>query len=224
MLSDEIYNSHPYVFVRELIQNSIDAIALRKEILDRKRVGGDNIGHIIIDFSQTADGDYSLTCRDDGIGMNEYILKNYFSVLGKSYYESNDFKTKGLKMHSISKFGIGILSCFSVADQMEIITKREPYMNEGSKGLRVIISDIQRTFRIEELPEHKCVVGTEIKLHISAAKLQEQLKKNEITLSDYSITNYLKLILKYIDYPILINELGRQTMIMRSLRWRKDFP
>lgn len=216
VLSDEIYNSHPYVFVRELIQNSIDAIALRKEILDRKRVGGDNIGHIIIDFSQTADGDYSLTCRDDGIGMNEYILKNYFSVLGKSYYESNDFKTKGLKMHSISKFGIGILSCFSVADQMEIITKREPYMNEGSKGLRVIISDIQRTFRIEELPEHKCVVGTEIKLHISAAKLQEQLKKNEITLSDYSITNYLKLILKYIDYPILINELGRQTIILKD--------
>ena len=60
------------------------------------------------------------------------------------------------------------------------------------------------------------MVGTEIKLHISAAKLQEQLKKNEITLSDYSITNYLKLILKYIDYPILINELGRQTIILKD--------
>lgn len=221
VLSDEIYNSHPYVYVRELIQNSLDAVALRKEILDRKKVGGDNIGHIYLEFNQDSNSDYILICRDDGIGMNEYVLKNYFSVLGKSYYESNDFKNKGLKMHSISKFGIGILSCFSVADQMEIITKREPYMEEGSKGLRVIINDIQRTFRVEELPDYKSTVGTEIKLHISAAQLHAQLKKNDIDISKYSITEYLQLILQYIDYPVFVNEQGKHTVLL-SPEYDKD--
>ncbi|MBK6087643.1 HD domain-containing protein [Ruminococcus difficilis] len=221
VLSDEIYNSHPYVYVRELIQNSLDAVALRKEILDRKKVGGDNIGHIYLEFNQDSNSDYILICRDDGIGMNEYVLKNYFSVLGKSYYESNDFKNKGLKMHSISKFGIGILSCFSVADQMEIITKREPYMEEGSKGLRVIINDIQRTFRVEELPDYKSTVGTEIKLHISAAQLYAQLKKNDIDISKYSITDYLQMLLQYIDYPVFVNEQGKHTVLL-SPEYDKD--
>lgn len=60
-----------------------------------------------------SNNDMDVRCRDDGIGMDEYVLGNYFSVLGKSYYNSSDFKNKGIDMPPISKFGIGILSCRS---------------------------------------------------------------------------------------------------------------
>ncbi len=192
ILSDEIYNCHPYIFIRELIQNSIDAIYLRKKILDRKKVGGDNIGYIYFEINRTSNHDMDVICQDDGIGMDEYVLKNYFSVLGKSYYNSSDFKNKRIDMNAISKFGIGILSCFSVAGQMEILTRREPYMEEGREGLKVVVNDIQKTFRVEEIPEYKCEVGTIIKLRIKNDDLKRQLKRNKINIEEYNITEYIK--------------------------------
>ena len=35
ILSSEIYQGDPYVFLRELLQNSIDAIRMRRELLER---------------------------------------------------------------------------------------------------------------------------------------------------------------------------------------------
>lgn len=214
ILSDEIYNCHPYIFIRELIQNSIDAIYLRKKILDRKKVGGNNIGHIYFEINRTPNHDMDVICRDDGIGMDEYVLRNYFSVLGKSYYNSSDFKNKRIDMNAISKFGIGILSCFSVAGQMEILTRREPYMEEGREGLKVVINDIQKTFRVEEIPEYKCEVGTKIKLRIKNDDLEKQLKRNKINIEEYNITEYIKYVANYVKYPIIINENGLKTIVL----------
>lgn len=214
ILSDEIYNCHPYIYIRELIQNSIDAIYLRKMILDRKKVGGDNIGYIYFEINQTSNHDMDVICRDDGIGMDEYVLRNYFSVLGKSYYNSSDFKNKRIDMNAISKFGIGILSCFSVAEQMEILTRREPYMEEGREGLKVVINDIQKTFRVEEIPEYKCEVGTEIKLRIKNDDLEKQLKRNKISIEEYNVTEYIKYLANYVKYPIIINENGVKTIVL----------
>jgi len=39
-----------------------------------------------------------VRCRDYGIGMDEYIIRNYLSIAGTSYYQSSDFKNQGLKM------------------------------------------------------------------------------------------------------------------------------
>lgn len=214
ILSDEIYNCHPYIFIRELIQNSIDAIYLRKKILDRKKVGGDNIGHIYFEINRTPNHDMDVICRDDGIGMDEYVLRNYFSVLGKSYYNSSDFKNKRIDMNAISKFGIGILSCFSVAGHMEILTRREPYMEEGREGLKVVINDIQKTFRVEEIPEYKCEVGTKVKLRIKSDDLEKQLERNKINIEEYNITEYIKYVANYVKYPIIINENGLKTIML----------
>ncbi len=216
ILGDEVYNCHPYVYIRELIQNSIDAIALRKKVLDRKKVGGDNIGYINISVEWESEEDLVVLCSDDGIGMDEYVLRNYFSVLGRSYYNSDDFKKKGIEFDSISKFGIGILSCFSVASRMEISTRREPYMEEGRKGLKVIINDIRNTFRIEEIPEYKCDVGTEIKLFIKKKDLMKQLEDNKCSIESYNITDYIKKIVSFVQYPIVVNENHITTIVLPS--------
>lgn len=43
ILSDEIYQGDPYVFLRELLQNSIDAIRMRREVLQRRGVSTKNL-------------------------------------------------------------------------------------------------------------------------------------------------------------------------------------
>lgn len=213
ILSEEIYNCHPYVYIRELLQNSMDAIRLRKEVLNRK-TGSDKIGHVTIDVLKTSDEDLEIICQDDGMGMDEYVLVNYFAVLGKSYYQSNDFANIRMDISPISKFGIGILSCFSIADQMEIMTKIGPYIGEGRKGLKVVIGDIKHQFRVEELPDYKCEVGTTIKLKIKLDKLKEYLTKNEMCLDDYSITDYLKHTVGFVTYPVVIRENDNRTVIV----------
>ena len=214
ILGDEIYNCHPYVYIRELLQNSIDAITLRKGILDRKRVGGDNVGYIHFNVQWEKEDTLVVACTDDGVGMDEYILKNYFSVLGKSYYTSDDFKKTEIDINPISKFGIGILSCFSVASRMEITTKREPYMGEGREGLKVIIDDLKKTFRVEEIPEYGCEVGSTIKLYIKKSTLEEQLAKRRDSIEDYKITEYIKYIAHYVKYPIIVHEHERKIVLL----------
>ena len=214
VLSDEIYDCHPYVYIRELIQNCIDAITFRKQILEHKKVGGENIGYIFIDINKITESDIEIVCKDDGVGMDEYIIKNYFSVLGKSYYNSKEFENKNTNMSPISKFGVGILSCFSIATQMEILTKREPYMAEGKKGLKIIIDDISKTFRVEELSEFTCEVGTTVKLKVKQTDLIKHLEKNDIKYEDFSITKYIKHIAGFVPYPIIINDLGTKTILI----------
>ncbi len=213
ILSQEIYNCHPYVYIRELIQNSIDAITLRKEILDRK-LNGSNIGYISLEVNEINDEDLEIICKDDGIGMDEYILREYFSVLGKSYYQSTEFKNKRLDMTPISKFGIGILSCFAVASQMIIYTNREPYMREGREPLKVIISDIQKQFRVQELSSNEVDVGTKIILKLKKSNLQKHLEKNKKEIVDFNITEYVKQIMGYVPYPIIVNEKNEKTIIV----------
>lgn len=77
----------------------------------------DNFGIIEANIVHEANGDaiVKFWC-DNGIGMDEYVVSNYLAKVGRSYYGSKDFKILGLKMDPISRFGIGILSCFTVAE------------------------------------------------------------------------------------------------------------
>lgn len=52
--------------------------------------------------------------------MDQYIIDNYYSKVGTSFYKSTDFYTLKSETKAdftpTSRFGIGILSCFMVAD------------------------------------------------------------------------------------------------------------
>jgi hypothetical protein len=152
ILSDEIYQGDPYVFLRELLQNSIDAIRMRREVLQRKGIDPGNLGVIRVTVEHGTGGDVIVTWQDDGIGMDEYIVRNYLAVAGKSYYTSLDFEREGLKMDPISRFGVGILSCFMVADRVQVETFKEPYLPPRGNPIRITIPAVRRQFRIETVP------------------------------------------------------------------------
>lgn len=218
ILGTEIYQNDPYVFLRELLQNSIDAIRMRKEII-QKHLGSqlNNFGLIEVYVDHKENGDTIVTWCDNGIGMDEYVVSNYLAKIGKSYYGSKDFKMLGLKMDPISRFGIGILSCFIVADKIEIETYKDPYLQPRSSALKIVIPDEKRHFRIEMIYSDKSMPGTKIRVFI-IKKSGYYNDKKEINSHKLDITTYLTSIAGFVEFPILIKEGNRKTIIIHPTK------
>lgn len=70
-----------------------------------------------------------ILVTDNGIGMDEHILSEYFLKVGNSYYNSPEFERLCRKLGSmqpfipIARFGIGLVSGFMIADAIEVTTR-----------------------------------------------------------------------------------------------------
>jgi len=187
LLGDEIYSTDS-VFVRELLQNALDAT--RAQIVrDHHREMQDDpvtyppdrpwdwphsvtgMKRYAIDVNVTEEKDsrgrdlvlFSVT--DRGTGMTLKQIKNHFLQVGVSYYQSDQFKTE-FRFKPISRFGIGFLSCLTVAQpegRIEVLTRAagEP------AGLKLSIqlpSDQYLISKDQTLPQ-----GTTVKVWIDPA-------------------------------------------------------
>lgn len=130
-------------FAREVIQNSIDAINVRKE----HDTSFHNDGQIKITIgSDDRKGLSFFEIEDNGSGMTKYILERYLTTLGLSYYSENDYEKLQLQYNPISQFGIGFLSCFMLGKHIEVHTHH--YLSE--KGYYLDIPNYDGCFFIEE--------------------------------------------------------------------------
>jgi HSP90 family molecular chaperone len=110
------------VALRELLQNSIDACRCRKA----KEAGYEGKISYQLVKENTGEGEIrKIIVEDNGVGMDDHVIENYFMRIGKSYYQSRDFKKECIQFSPISVFGIGILSCFMMADRIEVETFKE---------------------------------------------------------------------------------------------------
>ncbi len=119
------------VFVRELLQNAIDAVMTRCTLDGNFKMTD---GKISIRTWTDNDGYSWFRIKDNGIGMDEEIINKYLLKIGRSYYTSDEFNKiqtecceRGKKINKpISRFGIGILSCFmnDYNTPVEISSKR----------------------------------------------------------------------------------------------------
>jgi hypothetical protein len=212
ILSDEVYQGDCYVFLRELLQNSIDAIRFRRAMLQSKSYPYQDVGVIRFTVEHREDGYIIVTCTDDGIGMDEYVVRNYLAIAGKSYYRSPDFEREGIYFDPISRFGIGILSCFMVADLVEIETYKDPYLPPVSPPLRIKIPSLNRQFRTETLPPESAKPGTTVKVYVDLNKIKA--KSQESPPIPFALTPYLRSIAGFVDFPILIHEGDAKTIII----------
>ncbi len=126
LIGENLY-SDDFVFIRELLQNSIDTSRFR-ESYEKGRGNSDfKCEPINITSWRDATGYVWFRIDDYGMGMSKEIIEKYFLQIGRSYYNSDDFKLDTLtdknKLVPISRFGIGILSCFIVGDQIELSTR-----------------------------------------------------------------------------------------------------
>ncbi len=111
ILANHLYSS-PDVFVRELLQNGTDAISGRK-----KADPAFSEGRIDI----TVQPETSLTFTDNGVGLTEAEIHQFLAVIGQS--SKRDLQTGRILEDYIGRFGIGMLSCFMVTDEIVLWTR-----------------------------------------------------------------------------------------------------
>jgi molecular chaperone HtpG len=139
------------VALRELIQNSIDACLVREKMC--KAWGEEYTPHISVSYYSKNNIDY-LEVKDNGIGMDQHIIDNYYSNVGSSYYKSREFydlmSEVNFNYKPISRFGIGILSYFMVSDSLEVDSKRVVGKYKYTDALKVIVEGYDSIFYIRQ--------------------------------------------------------------------------
>ncbi len=117
------------VAIRELTQNAIDAVRLAySEVGGRERTNTE--GAVRIRWNSKT---RILEFHDNGTGMTQEIIENNFLHVGASRYQDSRFREEYPFFNPISRFGIGVLSAFMIADQIEVYTS-----HSGDKDVRRI--------------------------------------------------------------------------------------
>jgi molecular chaperone HtpG len=111
-----LYNSTTVV-LRELVQNALDAVRVQR--LLNKKDGGNEAGKVEIHWNSQQ---RMLTVRDNGTGMTQSIIESHLLKVGASRYQESQFKKEYPDFTPISRFGIGILTAFMIADSVDITT------------------------------------------------------------------------------------------------------
>lgn len=132
---EKLYGNDPSVALRELIQNSADAIQARRRYQQRQ----DSWGEISIELVSKSDGIWLLV-EDNGIGMSERVLTGPLIDFGKSFWRSGlvaqEFPgliSKG--MNAIGRYGIGFFSVFMIGDVVRVISRRYDYSEQDARTL-----------------------------------------------------------------------------------------
>lgn len=191
LMGEKLYKN-PITAIREILQNSFDAIKARHKIYEKKL-------EKITPYIKIVLLDNILTVEDNGIGMDESIFKEYFLQLGKSYYSSSQFYSKFSGVDITSEFGIGILSAFMIATSLIIESRKEP--EDPLNPFLPIYFEIPTA--------HGYLIQKESKKTEIGTKLTLKLKDNN-PLRDNNIINILEQIVPNPTFPIFINNNGTE--------------
>jgi hypothetical protein len=209
LMGDRLYSNHG-VAIREVVQNAIDACGMRRLYDSSPQFSP----KITLNSREESDGRIWIEIEDNGIGMDEYVLNEFFLRVGTSYYTSPEFRRIQATLGNetfvpISRFGIGLLAVFMIGDAIEVST-RNPFSRRGDF--------IERFLRIERMgglafvrETNKERVGTLIRI---------RLKKHlaEFAEDFYTRTlRYLKEAILRPTFPVSV-ELGKSTTTLEQYK------
>jgi molecular chaperone HtpG len=216
-LIKDVYD-HPQSYLRELIQNSLDATRCQL-FLELRKDGRD-----IPEYSTQVDQEYRfryelrirltytevlnelsgqmeqrqlLTVEDSGIGMDKQIIRDYFLQVGRSFYKTEEFR-RSFRFVPTSRFGLGFLSVFAVSNLVTVETYK-PSSQSGDGALRLTLTGPRNYLLMERATRRSA--GTKVEM-----VLRESMSPGEIT----------KLIAYWcprVEFPIRVSDLGVETTL-----------
>jgi molecular chaperone HtpG len=135
-----LYND-PSVAVRELLQNAVDTVRVRQhnggaETTDRPDV--------LVEYDSKS---MRLKITDQGLGMSQATIENHFLRVGSSGYRTKEFESLYPSFNPISRFGIGVLSAFMIADEVSVVTRAR----SESVGRQLILKSVHGSYLIKHL-------------------------------------------------------------------------
>lgn len=208
IISRSIYTNE-LDFIRELVQNAIDA-TLKKVFINIEKklkyasprswkVNSDN-SFVLICYSEKQRKLYVI---DQGIGMNEDDLKNFLfkvSSSGTVQCTQREFEFPG-----IAQYGIGFVSCLINAEKIQIFTSKS---EESNIHQVTMSSDLNVAFIEKEIKVNQ-FTGTAIVLELKGR------------FSDRKIESYLKETFCYPSVDIKYVNLDKAESVMEELSNRE---
>ncbi|WP_158850103.1 ATP-binding protein [Algibacter sp. L1A34] len=162
LLIGPLYGEDPKYGVRELLQNSVDAVKERA-FVDSTHTEQE----IIVSLEQPVknSNEYWLTIKDNGIGMTKETIINFFFRAGASFRNSMLWKKSFIeksevKIEKTGRFGVGVLAAFLLGDEFELHTKH--HNDKIGYHCKASLSTKQ-----VELIKQDCEEGTFIKIKLS---------------------------------------------------------
>lgn len=207
--------SNKDIFLRELISNASDALDKREFLKIQGLVKANEAAKIDIKIDKE---NRIITISDNGIGMDDVELDENLGTIAHSgskafLSELEDDK----KLDIIGQFGVGFYSSFIVADQVEVITRKEAGV--GYKW----ISDGVESYSVGKIDTD--IVGTQISLII----------KEGHEFDDYLDNSHVKRLIKehsdFVKFPIMMEKVVKkdeeeviETEVVNSqvAIWKKD--
>ncbi len=220
MGGSELYGKNLSAALRELIQNSTDAIKARRIVESRNATWGE----ITVRLEKDKTGEW-LEVADNGVGMSEQVLRRYLLDFGNSYWNSplmlEEFPgllANGMK--PIGKYGIGFFSIFMLGSAVRVTSRRadaaqsSTLVMEFNTGLTVR-PVIRRAEGFEQLRDG----GTSIRVWLDtpSAKpggLLTRGKEHSIKLGDLCRT-----IAPCLDVSLLVTEHGVSEQVCSAGDW-----
>lgn len=173
LMGTKLYG-RPEVALRELVQNSIDACLLRASL---EKGWNDKYDPKIAIRLYTDNHGRVLEVEDNGTGMDQEIIDNYYTKVGTSFYTSENFQLlkaeERVDFEPTSRFGIGILSVFMVADEFTVETKHLTGPSSSGEPLSVNVKGHNSVFLIREGQRNR--PGTKTKLLLRSGNPWEKM-------------------------------------------------
>lgn len=179
LLASQIYPS-PFALLRENVQNSFDAILLRKHLGQSFEPKID----VVIEAGK-------IKVTDNGIGMSREELRTHFWRAGSSSKNNDNARAAGV----VGTFGIGAMANFGVAERLVVTTE------SASTGERTRCEASRSTLSVTE----DCISfhteaptggpGTEVLAEMQAGKATDVRQA----------TDYISGFVKYVSVPVTVN-------------------
>ncbi|MBD2093005.1 caspase family protein [Microcoleus sp. FACHB-1515] len=213
LMGEQLYGD-PMLAVRELYQNALDACRYRQARLAYLKQTGqyegqdDWEGRIV--FRQMADenGRVYIECEDNGIGMGMLHLSQCFARAGRRFADLPEFIEEQadwlkcdppIRLYPNSQFGVGVLSYFMLADEIEVETCRLDRQGKPGLQLRVRIPGSSGLFRVRPVGFGKSA-GTRVRLYLNRTSHKGKL---------VSCIEILKQLLWVAEFPTKVQEGAR---------------
>lgn len=239
ILSDHLYSS-PDVYIRELLQNGVDAITARtiweretagKATADQNKTADQGVdadhnttasqGTIVLEIEEGS----RLVFSDNGQGLTEDEIHQFLAVIGES--SKRNPKNGRIRTDYIGRFGIGLLSCFMVSDEIRMRTKS----CKGNSPVLEWTGKPDGTYTIRELPQSsledsdpisqtQTAAGRGMNMAVGTQVILEAKPGRE----DYFTEKVIRKLLVYygllLPFPVIVRIHGREEQINPSyLPW-----
>jgi molecular chaperone HtpG len=181
-------------WVRELIQNAIDATRCRFhtemispghakawphpvpiEIRDRFAIEiALEETEVLSEFSGSSEKVQVFSIRDSGIGMTSDVIQKYFLQVGRSFYVSPEFRHR-FDFVPIGRNGIGFLSVFNVSDHVVVETRA--YQSTDTNSLRLTLTGPRNYLLLEtdNRINHGTTIEVRLKKPIDYRELRDRI-------------------------------------------------